>query len=200
MSIEILYNPAVLGAIIGALVGALASAIYALIISEYKFNKQKKGVKALLKSEINNIITNLKEFDEKYLKAEINDIDVNRELLMDFYYMMSNFPIWNKTNWINLLDFIPSIFKEEEINKINQFYTNCEEVTDVANSLAKKEPYNKVVIKNYQAWHNKESSERYREEFEVPKDLEYINADRNIFKQKLSELIEIGKEIEKIFK
>ena len=49
MYIELLTNPTVIGAIIGAIVGAIASAIFALVTSWYKFNKRKKGAKALIK-------------------------------------------------------------------------------------------------------------------------------------------------------
>ena len=42
--------------------------------------------------------------------------------LYNLYSIMSYYPKLNNTNWINLITFIPSIFDEEKINKINQFY------------------------------------------------------------------------------
>ena len=71
MCIELLSNPTVIGAIIGAIVGAIASATFAIVTSWYKFNKRKKGAKALIKSELNYIIDSLEEFREKYVKEEI---------------------------------------------------------------------------------------------------------------------------------
>ena len=59
MCIELLTNPTVIGAIIGAIVGAIASATFALVTSQYKFNKRKKGAKALIKSELDYIINSL---------------------------------------------------------------------------------------------------------------------------------------------
>lgn len=138
MCIEIFNNPAVIGAIIGAIVGAIASAAFAIVTSWYKFNKRKKGAKALIKSELDFIINVLKEFRDKYLKEEIimgDDKKMNHEVF-NFYNMMPNFPIWSNKNWINLITFIPSIFDEKEINKINQFYAKCEELTDNANALS----------------------------------------------------------------
>lgn len=50
----------------------------------------------------------------------------------NFYSIMSYYPKLNNTNWINLITFIPSIFDEEKINKINQFYIKYEELSDTA--------------------------------------------------------------------
>lgn len=188
MYIELLTNPTVIGVIIGAIVGAIASAIFALVTSWYKFNKRKKGAKALIKSELNYIINSLEEFRDKHLKDEIiidDDKQMNHEVF-NFYNMMPNFPIWNNKNWINLITFIPSIFDEVEINKINQFYAKCEELTDNANALSEKEPFNELCIEG-------------QPPLKIPMPLNDINSYRNMFRNDLNELIEIGKEARKIF-
>ncbi len=66
MCIEILYNPTVIGAIMGAIVGAIASAVFAIVTSWYKFNKRKKGAKALIKSEINYTLDAFEKFNGGY--------------------------------------------------------------------------------------------------------------------------------------
>ena len=43
MFIELLSEPAVIGAIIGAFVGAVASAAFAIITEKRKFSKQKRA-------------------------------------------------------------------------------------------------------------------------------------------------------------
>ena len=187
MTIEILYNPAVIGAIIGAIVGAITSAILALIISQFKFNKRKNGAKALIKSEINYIVNDLDKFRGKYLKEEIKDVDKNISLLFNFYNALSNFPIWTNRNWINLISFIPSIFKGAEIDKINQFYAKCDELTNVVNALADKEP------PNLGAYMNGEIEAKELPSFKT------INDDRTIFRNDLNELIKLGEEIKLIF-
>lgn len=188
MSIEILYNPAVIGAIIGAIVGAVASASFAIITSQYKFNKRKKGALALIKSETTYIVDALEEFRNKFLNEEIkikeNEMDWE---VFNFYNKMANYPIWSNINWINLISFIPSIFNEEEINKINYFYLKCEEVTDNAKALADKEPYDEYCIEGEQPK-------------KIPRDLNVINSHRNMFRNDLNELIQLGIEVKRIFK
>ena len=188
MYIDLFTNPTVIGAVLGAIVGAIASATFALVTSEYKFNKRKKGAKALIKSELNYIINSLEEFRDKYLKDEIiieDDKQMNHEVF-NFYNMMPNFPIWNNKNWINLITFIPSIFDEDEINKINKFYAKCEEVTDNAKALSDKEPFNELCIEGQLPR-------------KIPMPLNDINSHRNMFRKDLNELIEIGEEARKIF-
>ena len=189
MCIDLLTNPTVVGAIIGAIVGAIASAIFGIVISRYKFDKRKKGAKALIKSEINYIIDALEEFKEKYLEEEIKDLDNNMQDLINFYYIMSNFPILTNRNWINLISFIPSIFKEGEIDKINQFYVECEKLTDFAKSLEDEEP---IDILTY--FNNDEKSET-----KTLTPLKTINSHRNMFRNDINELIEFGGEIKQIF-
>ena len=187
MCIEILYNPTVIGAIMGAIVGAIASAVFAIVTSWYKFNKRKKGAKALIKSEINYTLDAFEKFKDKYLKDEIK-IEKNKQYpdLFNFYGMVANFPIWNNQNWISLINFIPSILKEGEINKINNFYSKCDEVTDAANALADKEPFNELCIEGQPTR-------------KIPMPLNDINSHRNMFRKDLKELIEMGKEVKEIF-
>ncbi|MBP3792150.1 MAG: hypothetical protein ILA26_08985 [Methanobrevibacter sp.] len=188
MCIELLTNPTVIGAIIGAIVGAIASATFALVTSQYKFNKRKKGAKALIKSELDYIINSLEEFRDNYIKEEIiigEDKKMNHEVF-NFYNRMINFPIWNNKNWINLITFIPSILNEKEINRINQFYAKCEEVTDNAKALSDQEPYNELHIEGQPTK-------------KLPMSLNSINNHRNMFRKDLNELIKMGKEARKIF-
>ncbi|SDA57006.1 hypothetical protein [Methanobrevibacter millerae] len=188
MCIDLLNNPTVIGAIIGAIVGAIASAAFAIATSLYKFNKRKKGAKSLIKSETNHIIDALEKFKDKYLKNEIklDDVDKSINELFNFYNMMHNFPIWTDRNWINLINFIPSIFNEEEINKINQFYAKCEEMSDAANALADKEPFNELSIEGQPTR-------------KIPMPLKDINSHRNMFRKDLNELIKMGNEVKLIF-
>ena len=106
--------------------------------------------------------------------------------LFNFYNMMPNFPIWTNRNWINLITFIPSIFDEDEIDKINQFYAKCEEVTDNANALSDKEPFNELCIEGQPTR-------------KLPMSLKVINSHRNMFRKDLNELIELGEEAKQIF-
>lgn len=188
MCIEIINSPAVIGTIIGAIVGAVASTTFAIITSWYKFNKRKKGAKALIKSELDYIINALKKFREIYVKEEIiiDDNKMNHEVF-NFYNIMSNFPVFSNRNWINLITFIPSIFDENEINNINQFYTKYEEITDNAKDLSDKKPY-------YELKTNGHPPKK------VPISLNEINSDRNMFRKDLNELINFGDEIKQIFK
>ncbi len=100
--------------------------------------------------------------------------------------MVAIFPIWNNQNWISLINFIPSILKEGEINKINNFYSKCDEVTDAANALADKEPFNELCIEGQPTR-------------KIPMPLNDINSHRNMFRKDLNELIEMGKEVKEIF-
>ena len=89
-------------------------------------------------------------------------------------------------NWINLINFIPSIFKEEEINKINNFYAKCDEVSDAAKALSEKTPYNTIYLDG-------------KPMHEIPMPLNDINSHRNMFRKDLNELIEMGNEVKEIF-
>lgn len=188
MCIDLLTNPTVIGAIIGAILGAIASATFAIITSWYKFRKRKKGAKALIQSEINYIVNALEKFHDKYLKDEIIlDENIMNQELFNFYNIMSNFPIWTDRNWINLITFIPSIFKPKEIDKINHFYAKCEETTDNAKALSEKTPYDQKFIDG-------------KLESEIPTDLNIINSHRNMFRKDLNDLIKLGNEVKEIFK
>lgn len=184
---ELFSNPTIIGAIIGALVGAIASATFAIIYEHVKFNKKKKGAYALIQSEINYMNDNLKDFWKNYLK-EGKDEKENTAQLIKFYNNMSDFPIWTNINWISLISFIPSIFEDEEINKINQFYTRYKELSSFAKSLANEEPPN---MEGY-----------IRGEIETNKltsSFEKANKHRNKFRKDSIELIHIGEDIEKKF-
>lgn len=184
MCIDLLTNPAV----IGGLVGAIASAVFALVTSWYKFNKRKKGSLSLIQSEIFYTIEVLKNFKDKYLKEEIILEDENKmnNELFNFYNKMANFPILTNRNWLNLISFIPDIFSEIEINKINKFYIKCDEVSDAADALSK--------TSNVTSWEVQGEEPTY-----VPVPQEDINSHRNMFRKDLNELIKLGEEVKEIF-
>ena len=174
---ELLTNPNVIGTIMGAIIGAVTSTVFALVISQYKFNKRKKGAKALLKSELNYIIYSLEEFRDKHLKGDelIGYGGINKAY--NFYDTMSYYPKLNNKNWINLITFIPSIFDEEKINIINQFYAKYEELSDTAKVFSDKlSHFNDTARKNLS--HDK------------------IIMQRNGFKNDLDELIILGNKIQ----
>lgn len=186
MCIDLLTNPTVIGAIIGAIVGATTSTIFAMTISRYKFNKRKNGAKALIKSEINYMINTFEKFKDENIRDKIildNESERNNEVFY-FYDTISDFPRWNNRNWINLFAYIPIIFSTEEINKINQFYAKCEEVTDNAKSLSKKN--------NFITWSSPGEEPNY-----APLPQETINEDRNKFLDDLNQLIEFANEVKK---
>ena len=191
MCVEIFNNPAVIGAIIGAIVGAIASAVFAIITEWKKFSKQKKGAEALIQSEISYSVELLEQFRNDYLMDEIviEDKNIKYKELNDFYDVMGEFPLLTNRNWLNLISFIPSIFNQEDITKINTFYADCDKIMTVANDFSKKS--------KYATW------EVYGEEpMRLPKVLVHpkiINDDRNMFRKELNVLIKKGKEIKQIF-
>ncbi len=186
MYIELLTNPTIIGSIIGAFVGAISSATFAIIISKYKFDKRKDGAKALIKSEINYIIDVLEIFKDNYLKDEIKEENKHYPEVSDFFNNLNTFPIITNQNWINLINFIPSIFEEDEINRINNFYIKCEEITDNVKTLKNKKYYNEIYFNGKPTRMHIFSNEE--------------NSDRNMFKNKLEYLINLGEEVLKIFK
>lgn len=189
MCIDLLTNPTVIGAIIGAIVGAVTSTAFAMGISYYKFNKRKNGAKALIKSEINYMINTFEKFRDENIKDKItldNESEMNNEVFY-FYNTISDFPGWNNRNWINLFAYIPSIFGIKEIDKINQFYAECEEITYNAKFLSKKS--------NFITWTSPGEEPTYAS---IPQ--ETINEDRNNFRDDLNHLIEFGKEVKKTLK
>ena len=184
---ELFSNPTIIGAIIGALVGAIASATFAIIYEHVRFNKKKKGAYALIQSEINYMNDSLKDFWNKYLKERNNEGE-NTIQLIKFYSNLSNFPIWTNINWISQITFIPSIFEDEEINKINQFYTKYKELSNVAKSLVNEEPPNmEGYIKGEIETNELESSFRTAKKH------------WNNFRKDSIELIHLGEDIKKIF-
>lgn len=189
MFINLLNYSTIIGTIIGAFIGAFTSWVLATVTENKKFNKRKKGAYALIRSEINNIVGNLKEFRDKTVKEEIKSEEESEKTkeLYKFYSMMSNFPIWTNRNWINLIAFIPSIFEEWEINKINQFYAKCDELNNVAKTLSNKEL---VTIGDY-------FSDKVEANELTP--LKTINNHRSKFRNDLNELIKLGEEIKQIF-
>lgn len=191
MFIELLSEPAVIGAIIGAFVGAVASAAFAIITEKRKFSKQKKGAYALIRSEISYSFELLEKFRDNYLNVEIVIDDKNKKYreLYDFYDVMNEFPILTNRNWLKLISFIPNIFSQEDITIINAFYANCDKIMNVANDFSKKT--------KYATW------EVYGEEpMRIPKVLvqpKSINDDRNMFRKELNELIKHGENVKQIF-
>ena len=144
MYIELLTNPTIIGSIIELLL-VISSATFAIIISKYKISdKRKDGAKALIKSEINYIIDVLEIFKDNYLKDEIKEENKHYPEVSDFFNNLNTFPIITNQNWINLINFIPSIFEEDEINRINNFYIKCEEITDNVKTLKNKKYYNEI--------------------------------------------------------
>ena len=119
----------------------------------------------------------------------IEDKKKNYKSLYDFYEVIGNFPILTNRNWLKLISFIPSIFNQSEITKINIFYAKCDKIMDIADDFSKKS--------NYATW------EVYGEEpMTLPKvliDPKSINDDRNMFRKELIELIKNGEEVKQIF-
>ena len=62
-----LVNPGVISAIIGALIGSISAWTLSYFTEERKFNRKKKGAYALLKSEIEINVSNLKRYKKNYL-------------------------------------------------------------------------------------------------------------------------------------
>lgn len=182
MILEILNNPV----IIAGIIGAFASAIFGIITEGYKFRKQKRGAHALIKSEMFNSIKLLTDFKEKYLKDElIIDESENDFKITNFYNNMNNFPTLTNRNWVKLISFIPSMFKPDEINKINLFYTKCEGLSEDAIILSEK-------------FNTRTSNSKYCEIHIYP-NLEIINAHRNMFRNELEEVIQLGDQVKQIF-
>lgn len=189
MFIELLSEPTVIGAIIGAFVGAVASATFAIITEWWKFSKRKKGAYALIQSEIFYNITKLTDFRDNYVKEEFisGELDKHSGELSNFYNILGNFPLLTSENWINLINFIPSAFNKEEINKINYFYNKCYEISDIAKTLSETIPYTKLQVDGMRTT-------------KIHWPLRTINDDRNMFRTDLNELITIGGDVKKIFR
>lgn len=118
----------VIAAIIGALIGSISTWCLSYFTQERKFNKKKNGAYALIKSEIEINVYNLKDYKKRYLtktSKELFDIG-NLNDISEFYYYLKEFPILSHNNWDKLIDFIPYVFDENQINNIIQFNTNLD--------------------------------------------------------------------------
>lgn len=102
-----LVNPGVISAIIGALIGSISAWTLSYFTEERKFNRKKKGAYALLKSEIEINVSNLKRYKKNYLIKNTKELYNNGNLndINEFYYYLSKFPVLNHNNWDNLINF-----------------------------------------------------------------------------------------------
>lgn len=135
-----LANPGVISAIIGALIGSISAWTLSYFTEERKFNRKKKGAYALLKSEIEIIVSNLKRYKKNYLIKNTKELYNNGNLndINEFYYYLSKFPVLNHNNWDNLINFIPYIFDENQIKQIIQFNVKLEQLNKQSKKLAER--------------------------------------------------------------
>ena len=75
-----LVNPGVISAIIGALIGSISAWTLSYFTEERKFNRKKKGAYALLKSEIEINVSNLKRYKKNYLIKNTKELYNNGNL------------------------------------------------------------------------------------------------------------------------
>lgn len=135
-----LVNPGVISAIIGALIGSISAWTLSYFTEERKFNRKKKGAYALLKSEIEINVSNLKRYKKNYLIKNTKELYNNGNLndINEFYYYLSKFPVLNHNNWDNLINFIPYIFDENQIKQIIQFNVKLEQLNKQSKKLAER--------------------------------------------------------------
>lgn len=187
----ITLNSTIIGSIIGAIIGSLATWIFTYLTDYYNHNRKKEGAYAIILSEASYSVELLENFKNKHLKNEIlieNEDEINQELY-NFYEKMKDFPMLSNKNWIELISFIPDLFDKEEIDEINTFYRKCYELSDSANALSQKEPFDySVEISNGNKKINSCS-------FTSP---QIINKQRNNFRNDLDDLIKLGNNIKKL--
>ena len=104
-----------------------------------KFNKKKTGAYALIKSEIKINVSNLINYEKRYLSKtseELYDIG-NLKDISEFYYYLKEFPFLSHNNWDRLIDFIPYIFNENQINLIVDFNSKLDWLNNQSEILYK---------------------------------------------------------------
>lgn len=112
------------GPILGAVIGALTAWLLSYINSKKEFDKNKEGVNAVLKSEIELLIKSLIKYKENYLSEEISENTYleYKPVLKCFYYKNKYFPKYYFDSWTKLIKFIPTIFTKDQIDNIMEFY------------------------------------------------------------------------------
>lgn len=189
MVLEILNNPMVFATIMAAFLGALIAWILAFVTEHYRFNKKKEGAYALLKSEIFLYVESLKDYEEYFLKNEINDANDKKyhDELENFYINLKSFPKYENKKWDQLTTFIPSIMNQPQIIQISKFYQKYDKINRTSISLSNKIAKPKIYAEIY------DGSKRFMGYDKVNYDV--INNERTYFKKELIGLIKEGESI-----
>lgn len=189
MVLEIFNNRMAFATIIAALLGAILAWLLAFFTEHYRFYKKKKGAYALLKSEIYLYVESLKDYEEYYLKNEINDINDKKyhEELENFYINLKSFPKYDNKKWDQLTTFIPSIFNQDQIIQISKFYQKYDKINRTSISLSNKIAKPKIYAEKY------DGTKRFMGYDKV--NFDEINNERAYFKNELIGLIKEGESI-----
>ena len=107
---------------------------------KHRFSNKKKGVSAILKSELKLNLENLKTFKKSYLNTTTKELYDHGTLkdIADFYYYLSKFPIISHENWDKLISFIPDIFSETHIKQIIEFNVKLDDLQNQSKILYEK--------------------------------------------------------------
>lgn len=131
-------GPSISGPLIGAIIGSAFTWILAHGTEFYRFTKKKKGIYVILNSEVENNISNLKEFEiyhpVKNSYAIRDEWTIND--LQNYYKTLNDFPILRHDNWDEFIDTVPEIFTEYEIRKIIECNSNLDKLSNLARFLS----------------------------------------------------------------
>ena len=189
MCFEMFNNPMVFATIIAAILGAFIAWVLALFTENYRFNKKKRGAYALLKSEIFLYIDSLKDYEENYLRNDINNANDEKykKELENFYKNLKFFPKYENEKWDKLTSFIPSIMNQNQIIQISKFYQKYDKIYMVSINLSNKIAKPKIYLEYPDETKKVMGYEKVK--------YNEINNERIYFKNEVRQLIEDGESI-----
>lgn len=145
--------------IMGAVITVIANHFLSSYNEKNKMKNKTINTKANLKVEFELNKKKIEQYNEQYLKLNISTIILlnqdKNDIYLDFYKNLSSFPIFNHTAWNNAQNIINNIFNEQEIKKMIEFNTSCDELKEKSNNL-----HEKYVNKNFKEENNSYSDIR----------------------------------------
>ncbi len=123
--------------LVGVIIGILLSWVVNFIRDYYRFDKEKRGAIKIINAEIEVNLNSLKKFKDNYLIDFTNDPDyISFQEIKEFYMHLEKFPCFSHVSWNNLLRFVPSIYTENQINRIIEFNKNLDDLYALSKALS----------------------------------------------------------------
>ena len=124
--------------VISGLIGAFSAWALTYFTEKSKIKKRKKSISIIIKSEIKLNLFNIMDFKKLYLNVTVEELYDGGTLddISNFYYYLTKFPIINHENWDRLINFIPDVYGDIQIQKIVEFNNKLDNLFNESKMLS----------------------------------------------------------------